>query len=106
MSLVDIKEKILAAEKKHHRATGSTTLIAVSKVQPIERVKLTLNDGHRVFGENRVQELIIKNNDLKRTSVHTMPSASPCTATLEAVEYRGGVEPLPSCEYVHGKHGG
>ena len=49
---------------------------------------------------------IIKNNDLKRTSVHTMPSASPCTATLEAVEYRGGVEPLPSCEYVHGKHGG
>ena len=49
---------------------------------------------------------IIKNKDLKRTSVHTTPSASPCTATLEAVEYRGGVEPLPSCEYVHGKHGG
>ena len=49
---------------------------------------------------------IIKNNDLKRTSVHIKPSAIPCTATLEAVEYRGGVEPLPSCEYVHGKHGG
>jgi hypothetical protein len=48
----------------------------------------------------------IMKNDLKRTSVHTMPSASPCTATEEAVEYRGGVEPLPSCEYVHGKHGG
>ena len=49
---------------------------------------------------------IIKNNDVKRTSVHITPSAIPCTATLEAVEYRGGVEPLPSCEYVHGKHGG
>ena len=49
---------------------------------------------------------IIKNKDLKRTSVHIMPSAIPCTATEEAVEYRGGVEPLPSCEYVHGKHGG
>ena len=49
---------------------------------------------------------IIKNNDLKRTSVHTMPSASPCTATEEAVSNRGGVEPLPLCEYVHGKHGG
>ena len=48
----------------------------------------------------------IMKNDLKRTSVHITPSASPCTATLEAVEYRGGVEPLPSCEYVHGKHGG
>jgi hypothetical protein len=48
----------------------------------------------------------ILKNDLKRTSVHTMPSASPCTATEEAVEYRGGVEPLPPCKYVHGKHGG
>ncbi len=49
---------------------------------------------------------IIKNKDVKRTSVHTMPSASPCTATGEAVSNRGGVEPLPSCKYVHGKHGG
>ena len=49
---------------------------------------------------------IIKNKDVKRTSVHIMPSAIPCTATEEAVEYRGGVEPLPLCEYVHGKHGG
>ena len=45
-------------------------------------------------------------NDLKRTSVHITPSAIPCTATEEAVEYRGGVEPVPSCKYVHGKHGG
>ena len=56
MSLVDIKEKILAAEKKHNRAMGSTTLIAVSKVQPLERVEMALKDGHRIFGENRVQE--------------------------------------------------
>ena len=56
MSLVDIKEKILAAEKKHNRSIGSTTLIAVSKVQPLERVEFALKDGHRVFGENRVQE--------------------------------------------------
>ena len=49
---------------------------------------------------------IIKNKDVKRTSVQVMPSASLCTATEEAVSNRGGVEPLPSCEYVHGKHGG
>ena len=49
---------------------------------------------------------VIQNFDVKRTSVHTKPSASPCTATEEAVSNRGGVEPLPSCEYVHGKHGG
>ena len=56
MSLVDIKETILAAEKKHKRALGSTTLIAVSKVQPNERIKSVLEEGHRVFGENRIQE--------------------------------------------------
>ena len=49
---------------------------------------------------------IIKNKELKRTSVHVTPSASLCTATEEAVSNRGGVEPLPLCEYVHGKHGG
>ena len=31
-------------------------LIAVSKVQPIEKVRAALEAGHRVFGENRVQE--------------------------------------------------
>jgi len=49
---------------------------------------------------------VIQNFDVKRTSVHTKPSASPCTATEEAVSNRGGVEPLPPCEYVHGKRGG
>ena len=49
---------------------------------------------------------VIKNFDVKRTSVHTKPSASPCTATEEAVSNRGGVEPLPLCRYVHGKHKG
>ena len=49
---------------------------------------------------------VIQNFDVKRTSVHTKPSASPCTATDEAVSNRGGVEPLPPCEYVHGKRGG
>ena len=49
---------------------------------------------------------LLKTNELKRTSVHVTPSASLCTATEEAVSNRGGVEPLPPCEYVHGKHGG
>ena len=43
---------------------------------------------------------------LKRTCVHAMPRASLCTATYEAVSNRGGVEPLPLCKYVHGKHKG
>ena len=56
MSLDSIKEKILSAEKKNNRVLGSTVLIAVSKVQPLERVEDTLRQGHRIFGENRIQE--------------------------------------------------
>ena len=56
MSLDSIKEKILSAEKKNNRVPGSTVLIAVSKVQPLERVEDTLKQGHRIFGENRIQE--------------------------------------------------
>ncbi|CAG0910679.1 unnamed protein product [Cyprideis torosa] len=31
-------------------------MIAVSKVQPLDRVEAVLQEGHRLFGENRVQE--------------------------------------------------
>ncbi|MDQ7070347.1 MAG: YggS family pyridoxal phosphate-dependent enzyme [Rhodobacterales bacterium] len=56
MSLVEITRQIAKAETKHDRVAGSVQLIAVSKVQPNERVAAVLNEGHRVFGENRVQE--------------------------------------------------
>jgi len=56
MALQEIKDRIAKAEHKAGRAEGSTQLIAVSKVQPNERVKAVLQEGHRLFGENRVQE--------------------------------------------------
>lgn len=56
MSLSEINDRINAAEEKAGRLLGSTKLIAVSKVQPNERVQAILEQGHRVFGENRVQE--------------------------------------------------
>ena len=48
--------KIKQAEKSAGRAIGSAQLIAVSKVQPNERVLNVLDQGHKVFGENKVQE--------------------------------------------------
>ncbi|EPX77806.1 YggS family pyridoxal phosphate-dependent enzyme [Litoreibacter arenae] len=60
MSLSDIQNSIKAEEKQAGRAQGSTKLIAVSKVQPDERVKAVLDQGHRIFGENRVQEAAAK----------------------------------------------
>ncbi|MFN3662064.1 YggS family pyridoxal phosphate-dependent enzyme [Yoonia sp.] len=56
MPLVDIQDRIAAACAKAGRAPDDVTLIAVSKVQPDARVAAVLDQGHRVFGENKVQE--------------------------------------------------
>jgi len=56
MALCDIIDRIHAEERRVGRPVGATRLIAVSKVQPIERVEAVLEQGHRLFGENKVQE--------------------------------------------------
>lgn len=56
MSLQDITTRIAKAETAAGRSHGAVKLIAVSKVQPNERVEAVLEQGHRCFGENRVQE--------------------------------------------------
>ncbi len=56
MSLTEITARIAQAESAAKRPAGSVKLIAVSKEQPPERVLPVLEAGHRLFGENRVQE--------------------------------------------------
>jgi pyridoxal phosphate enzyme (YggS family) len=56
MSLSEIRTRLTEAERRAGRPEGSVTLIAVSKQQPDARVEEVLREGHRVFGENRVQE--------------------------------------------------
>ncbi|MEM1101145.1 MAG: YggS family pyridoxal phosphate-dependent enzyme [Pseudomonadota bacterium] len=56
MGLADIEARISTAEAAAGRPAGSVELIAVSKVQPSDRVEAVLHEGHRIFGENRVQE--------------------------------------------------
>ena len=56
MTLNIIKSKIEKAEQNAHRDIGSTQLLAVSKVQPNSRVLNVLDQGHQIFGENKVQE--------------------------------------------------
>lgn len=65
MSLNEIKSRILKAEETAKRPAGSAQLIAVSKVQPNERVHAVLQQGHRLFGENKVQEAEGKWPDFK-----------------------------------------
>lgn len=56
MSISEIQDRIAAQSATSGRATESARLIAVSKVQPIERVRAVVEGGHRLFGENKVQE--------------------------------------------------
>jgi PLP dependent protein len=52
----DILARIDVAAKAANRAREEVTLVAVSKLQPDDRVDAALAAGQRVFGENRVQE--------------------------------------------------
>ena len=66
MSLYEIQNRVYQTEERFSKAIGSTKIIAVSKVQPNERVKAVLESGHRVFGENRIQEAQSKWPDFKK----------------------------------------
>ena len=67
MPLSEIKARVAKACAAAGRAPESVTLIAVSKVQPNARVAAVLDEGHRVFGENRVQEAAGKWPDFRKT---------------------------------------
>ena len=54
--IADINARVVQAARDADRDPAEVKLIAVSKVQPLERVQAVLEAGHRVFGENRVQE--------------------------------------------------
>ena len=56
MAFHDIKSRVASAELEFGRPLNSTCLIAVSKLQPNERILKVLDAGHREFGENYVQE--------------------------------------------------
>lgn len=54
--LADVQARIDEARRAAQAPADSVTLVAVSKSQPDERTRAALEAGHRVFGENRVQE--------------------------------------------------
>ena len=60
MSLSAIRSRIDRALAQAGRPRDAVTLIAVSKQQPLDRVQAVLDQGQRVFGENRVQEAAAK----------------------------------------------
>ena len=54
--LAAVRSRIAAAAAADKRGADAVTLIAVSKTFGAEHIRPVLEAGHRVFGENRVQE--------------------------------------------------
>jgi PLP dependent protein len=63
--LGSVRERIAAAEQAAGREPGSVTLVAVSKTFAAPVIRPLIEAGHRVFGENRVQEAEGKWPELK-----------------------------------------
>lgn len=53
-NLIDLKSQI----------PPHVTLIAVTKTHPVEIIKEAYNAGHKIFGENKVQEMLAKQPEL------------------------------------------
>ena len=53
---MEVEERIARTCKIAKRDPDEVTLIAVSKTHPVEKIEPLLEEGQRVFGENRVQE--------------------------------------------------
>ena len=63
--LAEVKGHIADAARASGRSPSDITLVAVSKTHGADRVRELLEVGHRVFGENRVQEAEGKFPELK-----------------------------------------
>ena len=62
------KFKIMSIQENYHKIKAqipeNVELVAVSKFHPIEKIKEVYDCGQKVFGENKVQELLTKVNEL------------------------------------------
>lgn len=62
--LIKIQTQIHLAEIKHQRIRRSVNLLAVSKTKPASDIACAYRAGQRHFGENYVQEALLKQNCL------------------------------------------
>lgn len=62
------KIKIMSIQENYHKIKAqipeNVELVAVSKFHPVEKIKEVYDCGQKVFGENKVQELLTKVNEL------------------------------------------
>ena len=67
---MNILENYLNIKKRIETLNNKTNLIVVSKGQFLDKIKIILNTGHIHFGENRVQEALLKWSDYLSNNVN------------------------------------
>lgn len=90
----DVLGRIAAACARAGRSPSEITLVAVSKTVPAERLRAAVAGGHRVLGENRVQEAAAKIPAVAGASWHLV-------GPLQANKARRAVELFDVVEAVH-----
>ncbi len=58
--LADIQDRIVSSASRAGRPASGVELVAVSKTHPAERILEAVEEGQVLFGENRVQEALLK----------------------------------------------
>lgn len=114
-NIAHLKEEIAAACKRAGRNEAEVALMAVSKVHPVEAILEAYEAGHRLFGENRVQEFEQKSPrlaDLKDASFHLIGplqsnktnKAAELFDAIDAVDALKIAQRLDSAAKARGKH--
>ncbi len=63
-NLITVQSKLSAAAQRSGRKAEEVELVAVTKTFPVEDIREAMDAGLRLFGENRVQELLSKQPSL------------------------------------------
>ena len=64
-----VRKNIAAACKRAGRDVSEVTLLAVSKTKPISLIEDAIQCGQKEFGENKVQEIVNKYEEIADESI-------------------------------------
>ena len=94
--LAEVNDRIARACARAGRDVRQIKLVAVSKLQPVERLREAVAAGHTVFGENYAQELREKSAALPDAEWHFIGALQSNKAKLVA----GKVELIHTCDRI------
>lgn len=67
---LSVKERVAAAAQKSGRTGEDIMLIAVSKTKPVSEIKQAVEAGAHILGENKVQEVMAKYDEIQGVDWH------------------------------------